>query len=237
MGVVRRFSGFRYDRASVIETKPIIEPDATSFELFETMLWRPRTGYFLLERHLQRLTGSAQYFGFQADLAALRASLATTAKELPGETHRVRLVVDRHGQAQISSEPFASQSQRPWTVTLDDRPVQSDDPFLRHKTTHRQTYDEASARWPEVDEVALWNEREELTEGTHTNLALEVDGEWLTPAASSGLLPGTYRQELLDRGRLREAVVSREMIYSANRVRLLNSVRGWIRAARTKRTA
>ncbi len=218
------------------ETKPIAEPDAP-FELLETLLWRPRTGYFLVERHLRRMIESAQFFGFSADLGNLRAALIAAARELPAEPHRVRLVCDSDGQHDIKAEPFAARSQRPWTVTLDDRPVFSEDPFLRHKTTNRQAYDEASGRWPDVDEVALWNEREELTEGTNTNLALEIDGEWLTPAASSGLLPGTYRQELLDRGRLREAVLSRDTLYSANRVRLINSVRGWIRAARTKRTA
>jgi len=220
----------------VIETKPTAKT-GTSFELLETLLWRPRTGYFLIERHLRRLMDSARYFDFAADLSELRAALTEISRELPPKAHRVRLVVTNEGNHEITAELLANHSQRPWTVTLDDRPVSSEDPFLQHKTTQRQTYDEARARSPEVDEVALWNEREELTEGTRTNLALEIDGGWLTPAASSGLLPGTYRQELLDRGRLQEAVLSREMLFSATRVMLINSVRGWIRAARTKRTA
>nr|XP_061810389.1 uncharacterized protein LOC133601292 [Nerophis lumbriciformis] len=201
------------------------------------MLWRPRTGFFLLERHLQRLLGSARYFGFTADLPGLRTALAATAKELPAATHTIRLLVDSNGQHEISAEPFAVQSQRPWTVTLDDRPVMSEDPFLRTRPPIAKLTTRPASVGPRSTRVALWNEREELTEGTHTNLALEIDGEWLTPAANSGLLQGTYRQELIERGRLREAVLPREMIYSANRVRLINSVRGWIRAARTKRTA
>ena len=43
------------------------------FELLETMLWRPETGVFLLDRHLERLAGSAEYFGMAVDLGEYRA--------------------------------------------------------------------------------------------------------------------------------------------------------------------
>ena len=80
--------------------------------------------------------------------------------------------------------------------------------------------------------MVLWNERGELTETTRANLVFKVDGEWLTPALPCGLLAGTYRAELLARGRVREAVLPLETFERAEKVFLVNSLRGWIRSPR-----
>ena len=48
------------------------------------------------------------------------------------------------------------------------------------------------------DEVVFLNKKGELTEGTRTNLFIELDGRLFTPALTCGLLPGTLREELLD---------------------------------------
>ncbi len=45
------------------------------FELFETLLFEPGTGYYLVERHLQRLVASARYFGSLCDVAAVREQM------------------------------------------------------------------------------------------------------------------------------------------------------------------
>ena len=74
------------------------------------------------------------------------------------------------------------------------------------------------------------NERGELTETTVANLVLEIDGVAITPAESSGLLPGTLRAELLANRRISEAIVTRKDLDRAGSVWLINSVRGWIPA-------
>ena len=55
-------------------------------------------------------------------------------------------------------------------------------------------------------------------------------GPLLTPPVRSGLLPGTFRAELLARGRVKEAILAPEDLSRAERVYLVNSVRGWIPA-------
>ncbi len=80
--------------------------------------------------------------------------------------------------------------------------------------------------------MVLWNERGELTEATRANLALKIDGRWLTPSVHCGLLAGTYRAELLEVGRLREEVLPVAAFAAAEEVALLNSVRGWIAGRR-----
>ena len=106
-------------------------------------------------------------------------------------------------------------------------------------TTDRRIYDAAlaEARAAGADEAILWNERGELTEGTRTNLVLEIGGERLTPARECGLLGGIFRHSLLERGKVREAVLTRDDLSRARRVLLVNSLRGWIPAELVSRPA
>ena len=70
------------------------------------------------------------------------------------------------------------------------------------------------------------NERGELAEGSRTNIFLSKDGELLTPALSSCLLPGVLRADLLAQGKVREAVLTEDDLWSAEAIYLGNSVRG-----------
>ncbi len=49
-----------------------------SFDLLETLLWQPDTGYLLLGRHMKRLLQSADYFAFAVDLLDVRISSSAT---------------------------------------------------------------------------------------------------------------------------------------------------------------
>jgi len=46
-----------------------------NFELLESLLWEPKNGYFLLDRHLQRLERSADYFNFPLSLTEASKAL------------------------------------------------------------------------------------------------------------------------------------------------------------------
>ena len=111
---------------------------------------------------------------------------------------------------------------------FDTRPIDRGDEFLRHKTTRRDRYDEARERFPEAYDVLLWNRLGQLCESTIANLVVEIDNEYRTPPVEAGLLPGTMRAELLDRGDIVEAMVTYDDLREADRVWLINSVRGWV---------
>src|SRR5690606_19216368 len=106
-------------------------------------------------------------------------------------------------------------------------PVDSADPLLFHKTTHREPYDSRLAACPGFDEVLLHNERGELTEFANGNLVLRIDGVDWTPPLPSGLLPGVMRGALLGSGRLTERVMRVEDLRGATAIFRINSVRGW----------
>jgi para-aminobenzoate synthetase/4-amino-4-deoxychorismate lyase len=46
------------------------------FDLFETLRYDSDNGFFLLDRHLERLASSAQYFGFMFDRARVLGALS-----------------------------------------------------------------------------------------------------------------------------------------------------------------
>lgn len=206
----------------------VLRASTPPFELLETLLWRPKSGYWLLERHLGRLAASAEYFGFPWNDDAVRRRLDAASTSFDGRT-RLRLLHDRRGRTRLEAQAAPCPGRTLWTVAVDDRPVDSGDLFLFHKTTHRRVYNEAAARHPTCDDVILWNERGELTETTRGNLVVVRDGHHLTPPQDAGLLAGTYRAELLERGRLREATLDRATLEDAEAVFLINSVRGFVR--------
>lgn len=199
------------------------------FSLLESLLWTPSEGYALLDRHLDRLRDSAAYFGRKLDLAAVRDELARLAAGLPAEPHKARLLVNREGSITAEASPLGP-AVPAWRVCLHPEPVDSRDPFLYHKTTHRQVYTEAAATHPECDDVILQNERGEITESCRANVVIETPEGRFTPPVSCGLLAGTQRAEALARGELTERILTPADLRSAQRVFLINSVRGWVEA-------
>lgn len=203
---------------------------AEPLELVETLRWEANRGYLLLERHLQRLAVSAAALGFACDPGEIGRQLLAAAPGGAGR-HKVRLRLAVDGKVMITSELLTPQVYRSATarVALAAEPVDSRDPLLYHKTTWRPWYDGVLERHPGCLDVLFCNRRGEVTEGTLHNLVVEVAGRLVTPPVASGLLPGTLRRELLERGVLSEAVIRREELLSSRRLWLINSVRGWRR--------
>jgi para-aminobenzoate synthetase/4-amino-4-deoxychorismate lyase len=205
----------------------VLRPAPPRFELLETMLWEPEGGVALRDRHLQRLEDSADYFAIPLERQVVEAALEQAVGAVPRRPHRVRLLVDAHGRVRTETEVLEHRP-RPWRVALATEPVSSDDPFLFHKTTHRQVYDRHRARFPDHDDVLLWNERGEVTEATLANVVYRRGNRWLTPPVTCGLLGGTLRAELLELGRLAEAPLRVSDLSGIDDIRLINSVRQWI---------
>ena len=55
------------------------------------------------------------------------------------------------------------------------------------------------------------------------------DGEKVTPSVGCGLLPGTFRAELLAAGEICEGVLRVKDLQRAEALFTINSVRGWVR--------
>ncbi|OAL45697.1 hypothetical protein IQ07DRAFT_684083 [Pyrenochaeta sp. DS3sAY3a] len=106
-----------------------------------------------------------------------------------------------------------------WTIKLDTAPTPSS-PFTLLKTTKREMYDASRTRAlpknaasPASAEVMLYNEVNELTEGTVTSLYLFRGGRWVTPPV--GVPSGEFTASTLksdsngDEGELRRPFAGR----------------------------
>jgi|WetSurMetagenome_2_1015567.scaffolds.fasta_scaffold00105_4 para-aminobenzoate synthetase / 4-amino-4-deoxychorismate lyase len=197
------------------------------FSLLETMLWTPGKGYHLLDRHMRRLERSAEYFDISADMMEISRGLMHIAQGLPRSEHRVRLLVANDGRISCEAYPLdlsgAASAKR---VVLAGSPVDRANPFLYHKTTNRRIYEDALRTCPGYDDVILYNEDLEVTESAIANIVVEIDGALYTPPVSCGLLPGTYREWMLEEKMVMERPITIDELLNSSNVCLVNSVRG-----------
>ena len=89
---------------------------------------------------------------------------------------------------------------------------------------------EAASGAQGAQEVLFLNENGYLTEGSYTTLFVKRNGSLQTPALRHGLLPGTFRAGLLERGLASEADLTLQDLQEAEEVYVGNSVRGLMRA-------
>ncbi|HEY0737112.1 MAG TPA: aminodeoxychorismate synthase component I [Herpetosiphonaceae bacterium] len=213
--------------AEALTKAALLSEPAPSFALLETLRLHQGT-YTLLDRHLDRLAESARYFDIPLALPAARAALDEHRDQWPQDSRRVRLLVAQNGAITVESAPLAQQPSEQLPIALAVTPISRHDRWLFHKTTCRAIYEQRRRQQPDVFDVLLWNEEGELTEFTIGNLVLELDGVCWTPPRESGLLGGTFRAELLDRGIIHERVLTRADLMQAERIWLINSVREWV---------
>ncbi|MBK8181627.1 MAG: aminodeoxychorismate synthase component I [Candidatus Competibacteraceae bacterium] len=198
-----------------------------SFQLLESLLWEPDSGYLLLSAHLQRLADSAVYFNIPLDKPAIEVALNQLALHLKTAS-KIRLLANQDATFVLQTEALSRRAPaEPLRIGLARTPVDSNTVWLYHKTTRRELYEAARASRPDCDEVILWNERGELTEASMSNLALELCGEWVTPPVASGLLAGTFRGWLLATAQIKERILTTADLRADRQISLINSVRRW----------
>lgn len=217
--------------------------ECPDFKLIESLRLEDN-GFVLQDRHLQRLTASAAWFGFNLDTGQLRDRLDLMGRTLGG-SHKIRILLAADGSLTLESEAITGPFQHPppcpaplpegkepagktpLLVAMARERVATADPFLYHKTTRRNLFERERRAHPDCYDVVFLNERDELTEGSYNNIVVALHGELLTPSLSCGLLPGVLRGELLDNGTVREAILTLDDLHRADKLWLVNSVRGW----------
>ncbi len=205
----------------------ILDSGLPVFSLLESLLWTKAGGYALLDEHLRRLAASARYFDFAFEEKTTIEKLEALQMTLEPGSHKIRLLLARDGGVTLGAARIViSAAPVSLCVVLARNPVDRRNVFLYHKTTNRQIYNEAVEANPGYDDVILWNADGEVTESTRANVVAEIDGVLCTPPISSGLLAGTYRSQMLERGAVTERVITVEELLRSPRVMLVNSVRG-----------
>ncbi|CAL63093.1 Putative para-aminobenzoate synthase (Aminodeoxychorismate synthase) PabB [Herminiimonas arsenicoxydans] len=200
------------------------------FELFETIYATRAEGCRHLERHLQRLQRSADYFGFACDAAVIRTQLRDACAGLAENLAcRLRLALQADGNCTIHTAPLAA-LELPVKILLAEHPTDAGDIFLRHKTTIRSVYD---AAWRAAEQQGAFdqlfcNSAGQLSEGGRSTVFVKLAGRWYTPPLSAGVLPGVMRAVLLDdpAWQAQEKILTLDDLRAADEVIVCNALRG-----------
>lgn len=191
----------------------------TDFQLVETMLVIGGEIQHKQE-HMQRMNESAKTFGFKFSSEIFDMQFSSDCM--------LRLLLNKDGAFDTQILPVGEVKVK--RIMVSDTPVDSSEVLLYHKTTHRPWYQQSMGRikFGEVFDEIYFNEKGELTEGSRSNIVLQLNGELFTPPVECGLLNGVLRQVLLKEGKIQERILTRADLDSAEKIFCINSVRGMV---------
>ncbi|WP_086322297.1 bifunctional chorismate-binding protein/class IV aminotransferase [Campylobacter devanensis] len=236
------------DEFAELELKSSFLRPNIEFNLFETMLLRGDK-IFLLQNHLKRLINSARLLGFKlpmgfelCEMDEERLKFSDIVGGINGGFEsidkfreifanlradnvdlRVNLTLNKSGEYQITQTqipPLKSNK-----IAISQNRLNSCNDLLYHKTTLRdeRIIDDG------LFDIFYLNERDELCEGSRSNIVLNIGGELLTPKLDCGLLAGTLRERLLKFGEIKEAILGLDDLKNAKEIYAINSLRGAIK--------
>ena len=205
---------FRYDAGSAITWSSTAEDEwnetLTKAKFLETDFSLIETGITDFEMHIERLHASAKALGFvwNSDIEKLKFD--------PSVVNRIELFKDGHFKVTTRAIPAPKVNPK---IRIAHK-VNSANPFLYHKTSIRLPMPKDV-----FDEIGI-NEKGEITEGTFTNIGVQLNGTIYTPPLRCGLLNGITRQKLLRDGKIKERVLYPIDLKNAEKIYCFNSVRG-----------
>lgn len=210
-----------------IQTKAkVLQTNYPTFNLLETISLIDGK-YIVLENHLKRLEQSAKYFNFPINITNIKHDLLEKQDRYSKGKWRLRLLVSKDKSYNIEIYELHDIQQN-MPVTLAEKPLQKNNPFLYHKTTNRLIYEKLKSSDDYYFDTLLWNEDKQITEFTIGNIVVKLNGELITPPVEDGLLPGTYREKLLEENVIKEQSIYLDDLKQCTHIWLINSVRQWV---------
>ena len=206
---------------------PIYSNIQENLELIETFMWDPEKGAPDIDLHLERMCKSAANLKFKFEISEIKQKIVKIKSQ---SRLRCRLTLRFDGKINLTTAPLISNSKN-WILGLSETILNSSDPWLLHKSSNRALYDAERANLPDgIDEFIYLNERNEVCEGTITNIFVKKAGQWLTPPLSSGCLPGVLRRKKIEDGSCQVKIVTFSDLHDAEKIIVGNALRGEIEA-------
>ena len=206
---------------------PIYPNIREDLELIETFLWDPEKGAPDIDLHLERMCKSAANLKFKFEISEIKKKIVKIKSQ---SLLRCRLTLRFDGKINITTAPLILNSTT-WILGLSETILSSSDPWLLHKSSNRGLYDAERANLPHgIDEFIYLNERNEVCEGTITNIFVKKAGQWLTPPLSSGCLPGVLRRKKIEDASCKVKIITFSDLQGAEKITVGNALRGEIEA-------
>jgi para-aminobenzoate synthetase/4-amino-4-deoxychorismate lyase len=141
---------------------------------------------------------------------------------------KIKLSLTKWGKIKVDLSDIPK-SAKNISVIISQSKIDSTDKFRYFKTTNRKLYDDEYALYNSKGfyEVLYLNEKDEIAEGSRTNIFLRKDNTWFTPNLESGALPGIYRKYFIgNNSEVSEKIIKVDDLLSADEVLLTNALRG-----------
>jgi para-aminobenzoate synthetase/4-amino-4-deoxychorismate lyase len=174
---------------------------------------------------------AAEFSLFNFKGKKIRKSLDDKIVELdPGKKYKIKLILNKWGRIKIETSdlPFVAKIVK---IIISEKKISTQNKFQYFKTTNRKLYDEEYQKYfaKGFFDVIFLNEKDEVAEGSITNIFIKKGNSWLTPPLTSGILNGIYCSHLLNNNDIKQKLITIEDLLKADEIKLVNSVRGEIR--------
>jgi len=200
-------------------------PDGEGF--FETIQTHNQRAV-ALSAHLARARSSAQHLGVilptDAEINVLLAEVLDLGQS--SEFGRLRIVCSMRGQVEVTHDIYEMWS-TPAKVCFVIDPIERNPHTIGIKSLPytANLFLLTTARDQGCDEVIRIDSKGHVSEGAVSNVVFRINGQWMTPALTSGCLPGIVREVCIAELGVQEAVLLKEDIEQADAGFLLSSLK------------
>ena len=214
-------------RECKLKAQFLIKSPLLKFQMIETMLFDKNLKY--CREHLDRLQGSADYFDFTFNRKTILKKLKGVSKLSKQSRYKVRLLLDKAGDFTVEYFKLKREP-KDYRISVSKCRTSSKDVFFYHKTTNRELYnlELKKARKKGFFDVIFLNEKDEVTEGSITNIYIEKRGKLYTPPVECGLLNGIMRGVMMKKNSdIKERKISIKDLKEADAIYISNSIIGF----------
>lgn len=196
-------------------------PDGSG--IFETL--RTENGLVAeFGRHMRRALSASQALGFEMpDEESIRKTVQSVLTDNPYPIGRLRICIGNSGLA-VTHDEYVDLTDGSY---LTFSPHTSKAKGEQYKTypydEHYEIVDEAKAHG--FDDAIIFNSANNVTETGLSNIAFFIDGIWVTPPITAGILPGVMRAVAVERCDVQVRNVHITEVPSAMEIVLLGSLK------------
>ena len=196
------------------------------YGIFETLFFDGDLEDF--DRHMKRLNQAL--LSLNMNPVDTNEIYNRSMSELKNSHHNAIRVSVYQGNHQVITYETRFTEYKPfYRVRFSEIIRHSSEPLLQIKTSSHLSYYLEKKSLETVDEAIHFNEKGHLTEGIYTNIFFVKDGVFYTPAIECGILPGIYRQKVVETLKnigipLKIGYYNREDIESADEVFMTNAL-------------
>lgn len=191
------------------------------FETIKTVENKP----WAMSRHMRRAVTSAQQLGFRIPSEdVVRNSVEQLCLNQQYPLGLLRLSFGQNGNWSAVHLPYEPFSHGAKLLTYDKAIAVHGQPIKSYPYNYRLEILEAIKALG-ADEAIVCNDKGKICEGSVTNLLLRIDGKWVTPPISDGVLPGVMRALVIEYCGVSVRSIDRSEIQQVQSAFLLSSLR------------